>query len=178
MILPRAALAAVQVKSTEQRVGMLFRVSLLFKAVFSVLEIVAGVLGYVLSQHEIVKFVTWLTQEELSRDPDDRFAQALMHAADNLSLGTQRFAALYLLGHGIVKTFLIVGLLRERLAYYPLSILAFTLFVVYQLYRYQTTHSIWLLILTAIDIAIIALTIQEYRYLRRRLQGTVQAPAL
>lgn len=175
MMLPGFPSFPTQVPSTERWVGLLFRVSLLFKALFSVLEIAGGILGYVISQHTIVDFVTAVTQEELTKHPDDRFAQYLIQAAGNLSLSSQHFAALYLLSHGVVKTILIVGLLRERLVYFPVSILAFALFVAYQLFRYQTTHSIWLLILTAVDVAIIALTVQEYRYVRRRLQRVVQA---
>lgn len=170
-------MTAAQAPSTERLVGVLFRVSLLFKGLFSVLEIVGGALGYVLSQHAIVGFVMALTQEELTKDPDDRVAQYLMDAVGNLSLSSQHFAALYLFSHGVVKTFLIVGLLRQRLGYYPLSILAFALFVVYQLYRFQTTHSIWLLVFTVVDIAVIALTVQEYRYLRHRLQPAVKSIA-
>ena len=175
MTLRRFFLLSTQVPSTERWVGLLFRVSLLFKALFSVLEIAGGIVGYLISQHTIVDFVTVVTQEQLTKDPDDRFAQYLIQAAGNLSLSSQHFAALYLLSHGVVKTILIVGLLRERLVYFPLSILAFSLFVVYQLFRYQTTHSIWLLLLTVVDIAIIALTAQEYRYLRSRLRGAAQA---
>jgi uncharacterized membrane protein len=164
-----STLAAAPIASQQPTRRLLFHACLLFKALLSVLEILGGVLGFVLSQHEIVNLVTELTQEKLSRDPDDRIAEYLMQAAANLSLSSQRFAALYLLSHGIVKTVLIVGLLRERLAYYPVSIVAFGLFVAYQLFRYHTTHSIWLLILTVIDIAVIAMTVQEYRYLRGRV---------
>ena len=157
-----------QITSTERRVRLLFRVSLVFKGIFSALEIIGGIVGYFISQHAIVRWVTVLTQEELTKDPDDMFAQYLRQAAGNLSLGSQHFAAFYLLSHGVIKTFLIVGLLRGRLAYYPLSLFAFVAFVVYQLFRFQRTHSAWLLVLTVVDIAVIALTAQEYRYLRRR----------
>jgi uncharacterized membrane protein len=162
----RSTLAIAPSASPQPLHRLVFHACLLFKALLSVLEIMGGMLGFVLSQHEIVQLVTELTQEKLTRDPDDWFAQYLMQSAGNLSLSSQRFAALYLLSHGIVKTVLIVGLLRQRLAYYPVSILAFGLFVAYQLFRYHTTHSVWLLILTAIDIVVIAMTVQEYRDLR------------
>nr|WP_230945803.1 hypothetical protein [Burkholderia cepacia] len=40
----------------------------------------------------------------------------------HLSVGTQRFAALYLPPYGIVMLWLIIALLRHRLWYYPTSI--------------------------------------------------------
>ena len=79
------------------------------------------------------------------------------------------FAAVYLLGHGVIKLWLIIGLLREKLWYYPTALVVFGLFIVYQLYRYSFTHSIWLLLITIVDLVVIGLTWHEYRYLRRVL---------
>ena len=84
-----------------------------------------------------------------------------------MSVGAQQFAAFYLLSHGVVKTWLIVGLLREKLWYYPVAIVVFVGFVVYQVFRFQVTHSSWLLVLTVVDIVVIWLTWHEYRYLRQ-----------
>ena len=63
----------------------------------------------------------------------------------------------------MIKLWLIIGLLRDKLWYFPVSMVAFALFVAYQLYRFTFTHSPWLLVLSALDIAIIALTWHEYR---------------
>ena len=47
--------------------------------------------------------------------------------------------------------------------------LVFGLFIIYQLYRYQFTHSLWLLLITLVDALVIALTWHEWKYLRRRI---------
>jgi uncharacterized membrane protein len=62
------------------------------------------------------------------------------------------------------ETLLIVGLLREKLWYYPLSMLVFGAFVAYQLFRFQVTHSLWLMAMTILDIVVIAMTWHEYRF--------------
>jgi uncharacterized membrane protein len=62
---------------------------------------------------------------------------------------------------------LIVGLLRNKLWYYPIAIVVFILFVAYQIFRFQITHSIWLLAITAVDAVVIVLTWHEYWYLRQ-----------
>jgi uncharacterized membrane protein len=144
----------------------IFRASLLFKGLFAVLEIGAGALAYFVSAGEIVRVVASITQDELSEDPNDFVASHLLAAAEKLSIGGQRFAAFYLLSHGIVKTFLIVGLLRERLWYYPVSIAAFAGFAAYQMLRFTRTHSVWLLVLTIVDAIVIVLAWREYRMLR------------
>jgi uncharacterized membrane protein len=48
------------------------------------------------------------------------------------------------------------------------AIAVFAVFIVYQIYRFTLTHSIWLLAITLLDIVVIWLTWQEYRFLRRR----------
>ncbi len=67
----------------------------------------------------------------------------------------------------MAELWLIIGLLREKLWYYPIAIIIFGLFTVYQLYRFSFTHSVWLLLITAVDVIVIGLTWHEYRYLRR-----------
>jgi uncharacterized membrane protein len=111
--------------------------------------------------------VTALTQEELTEDPRDFIAHYLVESAGQLSVSTQHFAALYLLSHGIIKSWLIVGLLRNKLWYDPIAIIVFIFFVAYQIFRFQITHSIWLLAITAVDVVVIALTWHEYWYLRQ-----------
>jgi uncharacterized membrane protein len=43
----------------------------------------------------------------------------------------------------------------------------FALFIGYQIYRYTFTHSILLLLITAVDLVVIAFTWHEYKYLRQ-----------
>ena len=74
-----------------------------------------------------------------------------------------------LLSHGTIKLRLIIGLVREKLSYYPVAIAVFALFIVYQLYRFSFTHSIWLILITIVAIAVIELTWHECKYLRRTL---------
>ncbi|MDN7444297.1 DUF2127 domain-containing protein [Burkholderia cepacia] len=78
-----------------------------------------------------------------------------------------RFAALYLLAHGIIKLWLIIGLLRQRLWYYPTSIGIFGVFIGYQPYRFSFTHAGSLLLVTMLGVAITVLTLHEYRFLRK-----------
>jgi uncharacterized membrane protein len=153
---------------SEARIRLLFRISLVFKSLFSVLEIVGGLLAYFISQRFLLNFVTAVTQEELTEDPRDFIARYLVESSAQLSVSSQHFAALYLLSHGIIKTYLIVGLLRDKLWYYPAAIIVFILFVAYQVFRFQITHSVWLLAITVVDIVVIGLTWHEFRYLRHR----------
>lgn len=153
----------------EKRIHLIFEISLLLKGAFAFFEIVGGILTYFVTQQFLLAIVGFMTQEELSEDPRDVIANYLLHATQNLSVGAQHFTALYLFSHGVIKLWVIVGLLRKKLWYYPTAMVAFGLFIVYQLYRFSFTHSVFLLLLTAFDIVVIVLTWHEYRYLRHIL---------
>ncbi|MDE1925063.1 MAG: DUF2127 domain-containing protein [Patescibacteria group bacterium] len=151
----------------EKYIHLVFDISLWLKGVFALSEIVAGVAAYFVSQQFLLGVVQWVTADEFAEDPHDAIANFLLHSVQNLSIGAQNFAAIYLLGHGIIKLWLIVGLLRKKLWYYPVAMVVFGLFIAYQLYRYTFTHSPLLLFITVLDLIVIGLTWHEYRYLRR-----------
>jgi len=153
--------------SDEKNIHLAFEISLLLKGVFALGEIIGGVVAFFVTKEFLLKTVGVLTQEELAEDPQDLIANYLLHSTQNFSISTQYFVALYLLSHGGIKLWLIIGLLCEKLWYYPTAIIVFGLFIVYQQYRFSFTHSLWLLLITAVDVIVIGLTWHEYRYLRR-----------
>ena len=154
-------------QAREKYIHLVFDISLWIKGVFALSEIIAGVAAYFVSQQFLLGIVQWVTADEFAEDPHDLISNFLLHSVQNLSIGAQDFAAIYLLAHGIIKLWLIVGLLRKKLWYYPVAIVVFGLFIVYQLYRYTFTHSVLLLLITVLDLIVIGLTWHEYRYLRR-----------
>jgi uncharacterized membrane protein len=150
-----------------------FDIGLILKGIFALLEILAGLVAYFITQHFLLTLVLAVFHEELETDPHDLIANFLIQSAQKFSVSTQLFTSIYLLGHGIIKAVLIAGLLRGKFGYYPAAIVVFVLFVVYQMYTYSFTHSIWLLLITVLDIVVIWLTWHEYRYMReRRPAGT------
>jgi len=142
--------------------------------VFAAAEILAGIGAYFVTQEFVLGLVDRLTREELLQHPHDPIANYLYTSALHFSVSTRNFTAFYLLSHGVVKLWLIVGLLREKHWYFPLAIGVFGLFILYQLYRFNLSHSPWLIVITLVDLVVIALTWQEYRYVRRSA-GVVHA---
>ena len=151
----------------EDNIRRAFEVSLVLKGFFALLEIIGGITAYFVTQDLLLKVIMAITQNELRRDPEDLIANFLLQTAQDFSIGAQHFTAFYLLSHGATKMFVIVGLLRKKLWYYPLAIVLFGLFVAYQLYRFSFTHSPWLLVISLLDLVVIVLTWHEYRFMRR-----------
>lgn len=152
---------------TEKRFRQLFRIGIFLKAVDGVLELAGGILLLLISKESLNDIVTFLTQHELSEDPNDLVANYLVHVVHHLSTSTKLFGAVYLLFHGAVKIFLVVGLFRGKLWAYPSAMVFLVGFIGYQLYRYSLTHSIALILLTVFDAVIVLLIWHEYRYLKR-----------
>ncbi len=140
-----------------------FEVGIILKGIDGAFEIAGGLLLLAVSPAQINRFLLSLLQHELSEDPRDVVANFLIQMAGHLSVKTQLFASLYLLSHGIVKIGIIASLWKNRLWAYPAAIFFFSVFIVYQIYRYAFSHSIWLAVLTVFDIVIVFLTWLEYR---------------
>lgn len=147
----------------EARVHQLFAVSVLLKGAHSLIECIGGILLAVIGTSSIHQLVSRFTQYELAEDPRDFIATHLLQFSQSFSVSTQHFYAFYLLSHGLVKLFLVVGLLRNQLWAYPASLVALLFFILYQAYRYSYTGSIGLIILTIFDMAVMALIWHEYR---------------
>lgn len=153
----------------EHRIHQVFRVSVILKGLHALTEIAGGIVFYLASAPTILRWVNLLTREELTEDPRDLIATHLLRAAQHLSGATESFYAAYLISHGLIKAILVVGLLRERLVAYPLSLIALGAFIVYQLYRYSYTHAFGLLLLTGFDVVVVVLVWHEWRLLRKHL---------
>lgn len=159
----------------EKSIHLAFEVSLFLKGAFAVAEIVSGIGVYFVTQQFVFRLIERVTRAELLEDPGDFIANYLFQSAQHFSVSTRNFTAVYLLSHGVVKLWLIIGLLRTKLSYYPVAIAVFGLFIVYQMYRFGATHSLWLLLITAVDVVVIGLTWHEYQYLRRSRRASTKS---
>lgn len=151
----------------EKRIHQMFEIGVLLKGLDGLVELIGGALLLFVSTSTIAAWVAALTHQELIEDPRDLVANYLFSTARHLSVSTQAFAAWYLLGHGMVKLFLVAGLLRGKLWAYPISIFVLGLFILYQVYRFTFTHSIWLVALSVFDLIVVWLICHEYRGMRK-----------
>ncbi len=139
-----------------------FWISIAFKALNGILEVAGGIALLSISSQSIVNLVYTIFREELTEDPTDWLAHFILREALDLSPGMKLFAVIYLLTHGLIKLVLVGAIWRNRLWAYPLAGVVFSVFVVYQVYRYAYTYSIVMLLLTVVDLIVIALLFPEY----------------
>ncbi len=144
----------------EKQLHRLFEIGVLLKGANAVLEIVLGGLLLFFNVGDIVRA---FAENELLDDPGDFFATHVYGFASHFSTQAEFYTALYLLSHGIIKVFLVAGLLRNKLWAYPASLAVLALFVAYQSIKFLSTHSIALALLTIFDLALMWLVWHEYR---------------
>jgi uncharacterized membrane protein len=153
----------------EKRIHQIFVVSVLFKGVHALIEIVGGLALYLISTATIISAINRWSYDELVEDKNDWIATHLLQFAQTFSVAEHHFYAFYLLSHGIIKSVLVIGLLRERLWAYPASFAVFGAFIAYQLYRFSFTGDVGLILLSIFDAFVIVLAVHEYRLLRKHL---------
>jgi uncharacterized membrane protein len=126
-----------------------FEIGIFFKGLDGAAEIIGAFLLFVVPPGAISRALAMVTQHELSEDPHDFIA------------------GMYLLVHGVVKVLLVWALFRAKLWAYPVAIVVFAAFGLYQMYRYFLSPSFAMIALTVLDVVVIVLTWMEYLRLKR-----------
>src|SRR6266851_9372801 len=140
-----------------------FLLSVWSKGVSGLLETIGGLLLLFIPHTRLNALVVFLTAPELAEDPTDRIATLLQRMVHELSADTKLFASGYLIVHGVIKVFLVAGLLGGRLWSYRVSLWFLAAFIVYQTYRFLFTHSLWLIALNILDLIVAFLIWREYQ---------------
>lgn len=142
-----------------------FAVGIIAKGLDGIIEILGGLLLLVATPEAIGRLLEALTRGELAEDPNDFLATRLLHlsASDTLTAGGLRFAAIYLLAHGVVKVVLVAAVLRGKLWAYPWMIGFLLLFIGYQLFRIAVDPTVGMIALTIFDAILTWLAIREWK---------------
>ncbi|MCK9378793.1 MAG: DUF2127 domain-containing protein [Candidatus Moranbacteria bacterium] len=145
-----------------------FLVTLAIKAIDAIVEIAIGIVFFFVNPNYVNNFINSIIQVDVSDDPvtlaSGYFSQLLSHL--NFSANLKFFVVFYLLSHGIAKLLVVIFLWMKKLWAYPVGIVLFFFFIVYQIYRYSIGHSMWMIVLTIFDLIIIYLTWVEYNRIK------------
>ena len=142
----------------------LFKTAIIIKGIDGIIEVIAGFFLFFESNF-ISGIIRKIFEHELSEEPSDVIANFLINAAQNISLSSQHFIALYLLIHGLIKMGLVYALLKKIMWAYPLSLVFLSLLIIFQVVRFCFTHSVILLFFTLLDAVIVLVIRKEYNRL-------------
>jgi len=147
----------------SDRVDFFFRAGMMWRIVYGLARIAAGVLLLYFVGTQLYDVFLTLMQHELVEDPNDLIFRLTANLFQHTPYAISYFLSSYLIFWGIIDIILSVSLLMEQQWAFPVSIAAIGLFVLYELYRLSYTHSIILAIVIAIDIALIWIINREYK---------------
>ncbi len=139
-----------------------FEVGVIIKLFFGFFEVLTGTILAISGKLIVNNLVIFLTQQEISEDPNDFFANSLIQISNGISSSLHVFAIVYLIFHGVVNIFLGAFLLKGKLWAYPAAIGVFFPFLIYQIYRYFHTHSLALIFLSIFDAFVMWIIFMEY----------------
>ena len=144
----------------EKNIHRAFLWGIVFKGAVALAEMILGVLFLFIDK--IKDFFVFL----INSNPEGNIAIWLQKYIHFLPAKIPWLIIFYVFSRGFIKVFLIIGLLRKKLWTYPASIVIMFLFMIFQIYELIITGSIWLVILTVIDIVIVWLIWAEYLRLK------------
>ena len=133
----------------------MFQISIALKGLHALAEIAGAVALSLFSTDSILRLLYRI-------DRYDAFARYF-------TPNEHRYYAFYLLSHGIANLVLVWGLLRERNWAYPATFAVLSLFIAYQLQRFVYVRDPGLLVLSLLDVIVMALAWHEYRLVKRGL---------
>ncbi|MDB5037691.1 MAG: hypothetical protein JWQ35_1219 [Bacteriovoracaceae bacterium] len=143
--------------------GRFFLIGISIKGIDGLLEFIGGILLLFFSPTALNHLLFLLTREELTENPQGFIANYILRFGQHLSSHSKTFASIYLIGHGLVKLVLVIGLFQNRVWSYPAAIILLSGFVGYQCFWLITHFSVLLAVFTILDVIIIALIWSEYR---------------
>ena len=156
------------IKNQKNLVHLGFDIGLLLKGIGALAEILGGLSLLFFTPDRLNNLIVLITKGELSEDPHDFWVNYLVTFGHSFSVKTWQFVLFYMLSHGIIKMIVVLLLRQEKLWAFPLSVAVFVFFIVYQTIHYTHSHSVFLLLLTVLDIVMIVFTILEYRRIQKK----------
>lgn len=146
----------------------LFLALITAKAFNGVVEIIGGF--FILFYGKAVELEVYaFTNFELTERHNEFISKYLIESARSFSISAQHFVSIYLLFHGVLNLLLVFLIYKKKILAYPLSMILFGLFLIYQIIRVYHNHSIGLAVISVVDVFMIILTWFEYQRLRKKL---------
>ncbi|RBY79839.1 DUF2127 domain-containing protein [Geodermatophilus sp. TF02-6] len=155
----------------------LLRAALFLKGLDGSVELLAGVALAVAGPRAVGGLTRRVVEHHLLGSPRGALAERFAASGAALTGGDRTLVVLYLVLHGLVKLGLVVALLRQLRAAYPVAVAVLAMLVAFEVDGAVRRGSALLWVAAALDLAIIVLVVREYRRLRAGL-GSRRRPGV
>ncbi len=147
---------------TEKRYHLLFDIGMWIKAVLTVIELIGGVLLYVMSAASLNGLLAFFIGGEMNEQPRDLLWGLFIQGYQSFLGPAQSFWAFILVSHSIAKIAALIAIYYGKLWAYPAAAAVFGALAFYQIYSYVYFHSLLIILLTVFDVILIGLILHEW----------------
>ena len=140
-----------------------FLIGVLLKGIDGLVELVVGIPLLFLTPDQVTGLIRGLTAGELTEDPNDFWANLLLHEVTKFDHASLAIGGVYLLVHGAVKLAIVIALLLGSRRIYPWAVGALAVLTIVQIVDLVLKFSVGVLLLCVLDVLIIVLTLREWR---------------
>ncbi len=144
-----------------------FVLSMWWRIAYGTLRIIFGFALLKAVGSPVLEVITNLMSFELVEDPTDKLYGLVSQLLGQDPLYVSYFLAIYFIFWGLVDVILSINLLRGKIWAFPASLLLIGGFIIYEFIRFTYTHSLILLFIILVDIAIFWFIEREYKRLHR-----------
>lgn len=140
----------------------LFQITVAIKGVDGALEILGGLLLLIFGAKGVNRTLAVVTEHEATLDQGNFFVRTIIGHAHPLPASSVHLTIIYLLVNGVVKIWLVHGLLKELRWMFPVAMGILGLLVAYLVVHLTRHPSASLAFFAALDVITIALVWREY----------------
>lgn len=156
----------------------LFRLGMVWRIAYGSLRLFFGIILLRVVGAPVTDLMHKIMGHELTEDPTDFLYRLVEILFSHHSFHVTYFLAFYFIFWGLIDIILSLQLLKGRLWAFPLSLYLIGSFVIYELFRFTHTHSMFLLGIIAVDIIVMALIFKEYQLIKVHQSNPLGAPKL
>lgn len=150
-------------KRSSDTAHLLFLLTLVSKGLLGVIQLASAAAIVFGATQQLPKIAQWIFRTELREDPKDFLATKIISWAGIIPQSDLTFYTIYFSAHGALHIGIVAALLYGA-KWADLGAIAILAgFVVYQVMEWFSIGGTMLLVLTAIDLAVIYLTVLEMR---------------
>ena len=149
----------------------LFLLTIIAKGLLGLLQLATAAAIILGATQQLPKFAEWIFRAEISQDPKDFLATKILSLAGSIPQADMTFYTVYFSAHGALHIVVVAALLYGARWADFVAIAVLAAFVVYQVFEWFSIGGTMLLVLTAIDLAVIYLSVLEMRRKSRLLSA-------
>lgn len=148
----------------------LFEIGIVIKGIDGALEMLGGLLLWLVHPALVNSWIQRLTLHELAEHPQiTLWPKVLSYESTHVYKGIAVFAVIYLLGHGLVKLGIAISLLRTLKYAYQFALGGMAVLIAIELFRLGTHFTIILTVFTLFDFVVTYLIWREWRQYKAQL---------